>query len=378
MPSTTTIRVTDALGAFLFETAQFLEIGDNPGLHYILSCGLVGALTVTLPPDFNALLPKDGRIHVMRSVNGGPAQREGESCFLIRKWVYGDNYTTITALHANHIMWRRCDLYTYAGYVRSTQPADDFIKEVWAQNFGSGYAGLRCQNTGGVAQETQVDLAAYVSAEANETDAPSASMMFNWLNTGEIIRNLCDASTLNGTYLTAEIVAPSESTLELRTYTGQRGTDRTFASGSGLLFTEARGNLANALLTVDATEEITLTYAGGADRDYGRSNEWAVDLTRIAESPFGRIEGFVDSGNVTTDGDVQADADAAVRAGRPVITTSAELQETDQCIRGIDFDYGDLVTVEVQGIQYDMRLDVIEVKWSGGVETTQVSFYANG
>lgn len=378
MPSQTTIVVTDSLGVKLFETAEFLEIGDAPGLHYVLSCGLVGALTMTLPPEFNDRLLLDGRIHVMRSVNGGQARREGETCYFIRRWNYASDYTIITAYQANYLFWSRYNLYTFVGYSRNTLPADDFIKDVWTNNADSGINSLRSQDTGGTANNDQANLSAYVTIQANASAAPSTLKQFNWRSMGEIIRELCDASMLNGTYLTAEIVAPSESTLELRTYTGQRGADRRFSSGSGLLFTEARGNLAGAILTVDRTDEITFAYAGGADRDYGRSNEWAVDTTRMGESVFGRREVFVDSGNVTTDADVQADADAACRAGRPVITATGEIQETDECVRGVHFDYGDLVTVEVQGTQYDMRLDVLDVTVQGGVETTKASFYYNG
>lgn len=389
MPSSTTIRVTDANGGFLFETADFIDAGDNPGLRYVLSCGLVGALTVTLPPEFNDRLPKDGRIHVMRSVNGGPAQREGESCFLIRKWTFTDNYTTVTALHANHIMWRRCSLWA-ADTANSQQSgtAANVLANIWDVNFASGVTsggGARAwDTTAGAGNSTQADISAYVPAAANTfTGLPTVDIFYPWSNVGDAIRDVCNDATLQGTYLTTEIVAPTESTFEWRIYVNQRGQDRTFASGSGLLFTEARGNLANAILTVDATEEITLAEAGGALRnqldtaapDYGLSNRVAVDTTRMGESPFGRIEAFVDSGNATDLAMILGDANSGVRAGRPVVTAVGDLQETDTCIRGIDFNYGDVVTVEVRGIQYDMRLDVIEVALQGGVETTKAAFF---
>lgn len=380
MPSQTTIRVTDDQGVFLFETAQFLEIGDNPGLHYVLSCGLVGALTVTIPPEFNTYLldannkpRKDLRIHVMRSVNGGPAQREGESCFLTRKWGLANDYTTITALHANHLLWRRAILYTWINASFEQGPEDDMIKDVFSHNnITDGFVTPARQ--GGT---TQFDLASYITVEANVGAAPTSGKRMGWMNVGDMIREMANDSTLTGTYLTAEIVAPTESTLELRTYTGQRGQDRRFSSGNGLLFTEARGNLADALLTVDATEEITFALAGGPQRDWGSMIQYASDAARMGESVFGRIETFIDS---QSDDNTQLlnDATSAVRAGRPITSVTAEIQETDQCLRGVDFDYGDLVTVAVQGIQYDMHLDVLEVSLKEGAETTRASFYADG
>lgn len=387
MPSSTTIRVTDSNGDFLFETAQFLEIGDNPGLHYVLSCGLVGALIVTLPPEFNNRLPKDGRIHVMRSVNNGTARREGESCFLIRKWVYANDYTEVTALHANHIMWRRRSLWA-AGTANSSVSgqADNNLADIWDLNFASGATGpgFRTWDTSsGTSNSTQVDVSAYVPRQAFAYTTPTCQKFFPWMLIGDVLRDICDDSTLQGTYLTCEIVAPTESTLEFRAYTDQRGVDRRFSSGSGLIFSEERGNLANATLTVDATEEITLAVAGGAGRDlldvsapdYGLSNRVAQDTARMGESIFGRIEGFADSGTADDLAMILGDANAAVRAGRPVISAVGDIQETDTCIRGVHFDYGDVVTVEVRGIQYDMRLDVLDVTLQGGVETTKAAFY---
>ena len=88
---------------------------------------------------------------------------------------------------------------------------------------------------------------------------------------------------------------------------------------------------------------------------------------------------FLKERNPLSDSDdltyIQSNADAAVRGGRPVVSASAELQETDQCIRGIHFDYGDVVTVEVQQIQYNMRLDVLDIELKEGVETTKAAFF---
>jgi hypothetical protein len=381
----TSLRVTDAAGNFLFETKQFLEIGNDPGLHYVLSCGKVGVLKVTLPPEFNPLLPKDGRIHVMRSVNGAPAQREGESCYLIRKWDYADDYTTVTAVHANHVLWRRHAMwgfYSGGAETGSLVTADDVIKDglganMWGDNFGASAASGN-RNAGNI--DNQVDISAYVGVQANTGAAPVIYQQWYWQSIGDAVLNICDASFTAGTYLVAEIVAPTESTLELRTYTGQRGQDRRFSTGSGLLFTAARGNFANGVLTVDAINEITVAVAGGPGRDNGLEIRGSVDTTRIAESPLGRIEAFVDDagGQHTDINAIQADADAAVRAGRPVIQARGDLVDTDTCVRGIHYNFGDLVTVEVRGIQYDMRVDLLDVTLTQGVETTRAGFFYHG
>lgn len=382
----TSLRCTDASGDFLFETRQFLEIGDAPGLHYVLSCGKVGALTVTLPPEFNPLLVKDARIHVMRSVDGRPAQREGESCFLIRKWQFADDYTTVTALHANHILWRRHALWGYYQGRAQTSTgitADNTIKSgdagptgsnMWYDNFDA-FAESGNRQDGGLS--TQADISAFVSVQAPTALAPVVLQRWYWENIGDAAQRMCDASFTAGTYLVAEIVAPTESTLELRTYVDIRGTDRRSSTGNGLIFTSDRGNFANAILTVDAINEVTAAVCGGPGRDSGFQIRGSIDAARMGESPLNRIEVFVDEQEADIAA-IQANADAAVRNGRPIITATGDLTDTDTCQRGVHYTFGDLVTVEVRGIQYDMRVDLLDVTLSQGVETTKAGFYYNG
>jgi hypothetical protein len=384
MPSSTTIRICDPFGNFLVETAEFLEAGNNPGLRYVLSCGNVGAMTVTLPPEYNPLLLKDGRIHIMRSVNGGPAQREGGSCFLIRRWDYADDYTTITAVHANDLMRRRHILYEPTlGYGGLSGPCDNVIKEFFRTNAGSlvGVLTRTYSTVTATNNVVQTDLSALVSVQADVSAAPSVfSTNADWLNMLEAIQETVDYSTNAGTWLAAEIIAPTETTLEFQTFTQQRSADRRFSTGNGLLFTSKRGNLENAILTVNAIEEVTFVQALGALRLgflTDRYTGYAIDATRMAESPFGRTEAIVDSGDAPNDATLTNDSQSAVTAGRPVIHAVADLVETDQCVRGVDFDYGDYLTVEIQGIQYDMRLNIMEVTVSASGDRTVARFEFN-
>jgi len=384
----TSLRITDASGNFLFETREFLEIGNSPGLHYVLACGKVGALTVTLPPDFNNLLLKDGRIHVMRSVNGNPAQREGNSCYLIRRWDYADDYTIVTALHANHLFWRRFFLFSSSsgsGYTdfdgASALPADDLIKTIWKDNAGALAPATRAPTTAPIGgnDTLQTDISAFVSTQANAGAGPTFDISdLTWQSVGDTILAICDQSYSNGTYLAAEVVVPSESTLEVQTFTGQRGVDRRFSGGNGLLFSSQRGNFANGIMTVDAQHEATMVQALGSGVGLFRVTATAHDATRMGETPFGRIEAIVDDAQNDVVANLQVEAGGSVRMMRPVIQAKGELVDTDTCTRGIHYNYGDLVTVELRGIQYDMRIDTLDITLSQGVERTRTGFFYNG
>ena len=382
MPSQTTIRVCDASGNFLFETAQFLEAGSAPGLHYVLSVGNIGAMTVTLPPDYNDLLPKDGRIFIMRSVNGNTAIREGGSCYLIRKWEYADDYTTITAVHANDLMRRRFLLYDPAfsgsGTDITAMAADDAMKGVWRHNAGNTIdVGLRSfSSVTATNDHIQEDWSASISVQANATlGAVITINKLAFMNMLDVFHVLADASYANGIWLTAEIVTPTESTLELQTFISQRGTDRRFSTASGLIFDANRGNLANVILTIDAIEEKTMAQSLGASPQGARFVGTYHDSNRIYDSPFARIETIFDMNDAPNDSGLTHGAKSAVQAGWPRVYTSAELTETDQCIRGVHFDLGDYVTIEIRGVQYDMRLNQLDVSVTAQSEVAKVGFY---
>ena len=384
MPSETTLRICDPFGDFLAETAAFLEIGDNPGLHYVLSCGQIGAMTACLPPEFNPILVKDGRIHIMRSVNGGLAQREGGSCFLIRKWEYAQDYTTITAVHANDLMRRRFVLYNRSfsnDGIMSLQPADNGVKNIWRRNNGDLInTTYRAYATNvSASDQTQANISAYVSYAPDVSLAPEVVKYMFWRNVMDCILEVCESSFDQGTWLAAEIVAPDENSLTFQTYVGQRGVDRRASTGSGLLFSFEFGNIENALMTVDALEEITFAMSlGAAPIPNQRHTGKAHDTARSGESPFGRIETIVDCNDAPNDGTLTNEAQSAVRAGVPIITAVADLVETDQCIRGIHYNYGDYVTVAVRGVQYDMRLNNLDVTLTASGERTIARFEYTG
>lgn len=364
------LRLADPFGQHLATISQFIDDGYGAALDYTLSVGQAGALSFAVPASFDAsLFLKDGRVGVWRSVNGRPPILDGEAIWLIQRMEFTDDYTRITALHANHLLNRRIAAY-YAGssYVsKSAAAADDQIKTIVRENFG---ASIVAADRDGA--ETQADVSVYLTVQANTGLGASVAKAFARRKIGEVVRELCEASTTAGTYLTAEIVAPTETTLELRTYATQRGVDHRATSGQPVILSPQRGNLEDARLTVDHTDEATFTIAGGSGEGVNRKIQTANDTARMGLSPFGRIERFVDMSNVGDLTQLQDEADAALRAGRPRITLTGDLVETPGTTRGIHFDLGDIVTVEFRGKQYDVRLDVVKETVSKGGRRSQV------
>jgi hypothetical protein len=351
----TTFRLADPFGT------KLATIADYASFMYVLNCapGAVGVLELELKRGFDtSLLMRDGRIAPMRSINGRPPYNDNGAQFLIETVRHRSTYTAIRAWHATGLLDRRIIAYaagsSYAA--KSAAPADDQLKAFWAENAGASISGTDRDGL-----ETQADISAYVTTQANLSAGASIAKAAARRKLLAVAQELCEASTTAGTYMTFEIIAPSESTLELRTYTTQRGVDRRASSGSPVILREQAGVLENAELEIDYHNEKTFVVAGGQGEGTARLIATALDTTRMGVSPFGRIEDFLDMSNVADAASLQDDADSGLRYGRPVITFTGDLIETPALTRGIHFDLGDMLTAEDPQTrqQYDVRLDRI-------------------
>lgn len=356
-------RVADPFGQPLMEIATFVS------LEYVLSVSGIGVLQLTVPASFDdRLFRLDGRVGVWRSIHGRPPTLDGESMFFIRTWQYTRNTTTITAYHAKSLLQRRILAYS-AGTMyatKSAMPAGNLIKTLARENLGSGIVG-----SDRLGAETQADLSAWLAVQTNTNDGATIAAQDAYANLYDLIKEISNASTQAGIYLTADIVAPTESTLELRTYAGRRGVDHRAGSAAPIILSEDVGTLTNCQLTIDRAQEATMAMCGGGGEGTARLSATSLDIARMGDSPYNRLEIFGDYTTIKDSAVLQAKADALVQAGRPRITFQADIVETDVCTRGIHYDLGDLITAEFRGQQYDCRLDTINVSVRDGVQTSK-------
>lgn len=363
-------RIADAFGTPLDEVANFVDnpAGGGAALDYAINIGGIGALSLTLPASYpTSKLLLDGRIGVWRSVNGRPPALDGQAIFLIRKWRYTAETITVTAYHANSLLKRRIiAYYTGSAYtLKAAAAAGNQIKAFARENLGSLVNSVR------IGAETQADISAYLAIAANLGDGVSIAAQDAYANLYDLIVAISNASTQAGTYMTAEIVAPTERTLELRTYATVRGQDHRATSTQPVILSEDTGSLTGCVLEVDRSNEVTYAICAGSGPGTSRITATSIDTTRMAESPLNRIEVFGDYTNINNQAVLQDKADALVRAGRPRIEFTAEVVDTEAYTRGIDYDVGDLVTAAFQGQQYDCRLDVIGVTVGGGKSSSK-------
>ncbi len=209
--------------------------------------------------------------------------------------------------------------------------------------------------------DTGADISAYVNTQSPQSQGPNVSISAAWQLLGNEMEQISDRCAQTDQYVVSEIVAPTESTLEFRTYYGARGSDlRPGIAPYPIIFSEEEGTLSNIELEVDASDEKTVVIAKGAASGTLTLVQVAVDLERIAESPFGRIETVASNANSTDDASLLDVARAKLHDSRPVVTFTAELNQVSK-IRGIHYNLGDIVVARFLNKQYDVRLDQVLV-----------------
>ena len=302
----------------------------------------IGAFSITLPNTFSGgMIQTDGRVEFWRD---GRLQTAG----LIRKMNYADDAKGLTTLvvggvDMNDLLQRRIVAYA-AGSVQASKSghADDVLKAIVRENLGALVA-VAARNLTSLNFTVALDLTAVAVLERR----------FSWTNVLTVIQEIASASTQStgiGLYfdLVPVMVSSTQLGFELRTYTGQIGMDMS----SSVFFGKSWGNLGSPKLEKDYSAEFNYCYVGGQGEEADRSIVEVSDTARIGGSPWNRREIFQDGRNEKTVTGLDALGRKALRANRPVLRLSGSLLDTTQARYGIDWSWGDKVTVEYRGFQF--------------------------
>lgn len=356
-----TWRVYDPTGTYRTTFAQYHACDYT----IVAMPDAVGVAELELPPVVAPYLGPDWRLEPWRSIDGAPPYQDNDAVYLMRTFRYKAGMIAVTAYQAKSIMSRRLIAYP-AGSVyadKAAAPADTQLLAFAREQLGTGIVSADRDGA-----DTLADVSAYLTISSSPGLGASVAKAAARRVLLEVAAELCQASTMAGTYLTFDIVGTGSGGLVLRTYAVARGIDRR----DSLMLAAARGTLEDDELTIDYADEATVTIAGGSGEKADRKIQTALDTSRMAASPFGRIERFVDMGNVDTDATLADEADAALWIARPTTVLTGTLRETDVCIRGIDVDLGDIVAAQsaaLPGQTFTMRIESVRETWRGGKRT---------
>jgi len=153
---------------------------------------------------------------------------------------------------------------------------------------------------------------------------------------------------------------------EFKTYSPFYGTDRRRGNSAGnkpTIFSFENGNIRNPDRIVMWAEAVTAAYGGwqggGMERTIyptdttgGYTNEDA-----LAETPYNRREGFYDLRDVSQPDQITSILDQALIDDGEQKMVTAEIIQTNACLYGRDWWFGDLVTLDLPGDRtYDVRV----------------------
>lgn len=363
--TTYSIVITDPFGVRLGDASNFVS------LKYSRVVNDVSTLTLVLPSDFPDYLLRlpDGRIEVWRRLASGREYLDTETFWLIKSVQYtrdesGKRQVTVEAVSLLSIFGDPGRVvYGYlTSYVDTvlSSPADTLIQAFVFHAIGANAAIAGIRGLPQIVQTGSFGQGAFVYKNAT------------WRNLLKVLQEIAETSTQNGSYIAFDIVVPTPSTLEFRTYAGQRGVDHRFPSGvNPVLLSPEFGNLGNTTLRKDWTDVASEVYCGGKGEGSTRMLGDQASTALRDVSPFGQRETFIELSNSASQNELDNEAAAELRARRPRITFRGKIIETQDTQYGVHWGWGDYVTAQDFGQSFDCRIDAITVTVEQGKETIE-------
>lgn len=242
--------------------------------------------------------------------------------------------------------WARYDLWWAHG------PADDVIKQMASESMGGGVA----------ASESERQFS-YFNVEGNRSEGawscyegryvPLLDAMIDTIGE-DGSRGLCDFRVVRVT-----------GGFELQTRGPFWGTDRRRGHSTlPTIFSLDYENVLNPSRQVDRSHEVTVAIGGWQGGGMERTIYQQTNATVLAESPFRRREEFYDLRDVSQADVINSILNQVLIDDGVQETVEFTLIQTDSCLYGRDWGLGDLVTLDLWGNSYDMRI----VEASGAID----------
>lgn len=190
-----------------------------------------------------------------------------------------------------------------------------------------------------------------------------------------LLQQLAETSWNQGTRIYFDFDYTGPAVLLFQTWADIRGIDRTIGSDiAPVIFSLESGNISNPTLRFDYTEEVNFCHGGGQGQGDEREVDPENDEPRSQLSIWNRREAFQDARECPLDESptycIANRAFDRMQSGRPKVIFDGSLLNTPTTRFGVDWGYGDKVTVQYKGYEFDGRADQFTVKMNHlGVET---------
>lgn len=328
-------------------------------LQIVKTTNALGAFAVDLPHTFiaNQYDLTDMIIEVWRSPREARPVQEiaGFIRYWERIWDQGTLIRTYLAgPSALDLLKRRIVAYAVdLPQAFQTDYADNILKDIIRENLGSS------------ASDSNRNLSSLgLTVDVDSSMAAQISVTYGWQPVLDVCQKIAAASKLAGVplYFDLEITSGVNDLMVyiFKTYTGQRGDNR--VAIDNVRFGPTHGNVSKISLSYDRTEEKNVVYGGGQGEGSERVIYTGTRPELIDDSMWNRCEAFKDSRSSETIAEITSDVREVLEASRPKIGFTAQLRDTEYCRYGVDWNWGDLVTIEFDNQVYEARIEQVVIK----------------
>lgn len=343
-------------------------IRDFNSLEYTLTENDFGSLYLDIPANYpDNHFKIDNRIEVYRTVFNTIGGVEGGKPYFIRlvRVKYDENnkkYLHILAYDSIHLLSRR--IIAYPGdtsYVLKSGSADQILVALFRENFGD----LQTDLDGLPEVLTQRKFPSYAQLYATPS-GNAASITTDDMSRLLILprmQSICEQSRNAGYYLSFDFVLHGYKNLVFTTYIGQRGSNHGKDSPTQLKFSVFNQNLSYSSFEMDHTEVKNFVYAGGRGQSNNKLIETEADYQSLTLSPFNRLEDWMDTDTEILQ-EAADEAAAIVKQRAAKMIFNGHITQTPECLYGLHYQWGDIVTAVQDNIALDVHLDTISVKVS--------------
>ncbi len=333
---------------------RLAQLDDVLGLSASRMKNAIGYTTLQVKPTFDTSLMKvDNIVQICRAPTGGVLSLWRP--YFVRKWKYATRGSAETLLisgpDVNDLLRRRL-VAAYSGQSPSekTDYADDMMKDIVTEAMSDAL--LPVPDAGTRAWD-DLSVQADVSAGPILTASIAWKRLLQKSGSG-VLTDLAKASAVAGTEIFFDIavssVTSSSIALEFRTKTGQPGADLTT---TGLVFDQERGNLSDAYLEYDYTDEVNYVYAGGPGGEASQDVQQVYDATRYGASRWARCEGYADARSQAESNGIREVGRAALENGKPIRRAGGSPLDVKGCRFGKDWNWGDRCRARCRGEEFD-------------------------
>jgi len=207
-----------------------------------------------------------------------------------------------------------------------------------------------------------------ITVENKRGEAPIASKSAAWGNLLSICSDLAGYSEENGIPLYFDLFPVQHSPISFifRTMTEHYGADRT-----NLVFSTDSGNLSAAQITRSMQDVITRLYVGGDGSGSSRTLIRLTNANLIDISEYAKIEAFFDERDIGATDVLTAEGNTELNKRSLRMRFEGSASDIDRFIYGLDYGFGDAVTVSALGQTFRAIVTGISFRFENGEEVSR-------